>query len=50
MIEYMILLQGNNIARTFGADILFENINFTIQDNSRVFPLWVAMALVNRRY
>lgn len=32
----MILLQGNNIARTFGADILFENINFTIQDNSRV--------------
>lgn len=32
----MILLQGNNIARTFGADILFENINFTIQDNSRI--------------
>ena len=32
----MILLQGNNISRTFGADILFEKINFTIQDNSRV--------------
>lgn len=32
----MILLQGNNISRTFGADVLFEKINFTIQDNSRV--------------
>ena len=32
----MNLLQGNNISRTFGADVLFEKINFTIQDNSRV--------------
>lgn len=32
----MILLQGNNISRTFGANVLFEKINFTIQDNSRV--------------
>src|SRR5574337_323682 len=32
----MLLLQGNNISRTFGADVLFEKINFTIQDNSRV--------------
>lgn len=32
----MILLQGNAISRTFGADVLFEQINFTIQDNSRV--------------
>ena len=32
----MILLQGNTISRTFGADVLFEKINVTIQDNSRV--------------
>lgn len=32
----MILLQGNNISRTFGADVLFEQINFTIQDNARL--------------
>ncbi|WP_288597170.1 ABC-F family ATP-binding cassette domain-containing protein, partial [uncultured Lactococcus sp.] len=32
----MILLQGNGIARTFGGDILFENINFSLQDHSRI--------------
>ncbi|MDG6126945.1 ABC-F family ATP-binding cassette domain-containing protein [Lactococcus formosensis] len=37
----MILLQGNGIARTFGGDVLFENINFNLQDHSR-------MALVGR--
>lgn len=37
----MILLQGNGIARTFGSDVLFENINFSLQDHSR-------MALVGR--
>ncbi|MGM9886099.1 MAG: ribosomal protection-like ABC-F family protein [Lactococcus sp.] len=31
----MILMQGNNIARTFGADVLFEGINFSLQDHSR---------------
>ena len=31
----MILLQGNGIARTFGGDVLFENINFSLQDHSR---------------
>ncbi|MGY3735451.1 ABC-F family ATP-binding cassette domain-containing protein [Lactococcus taiwanensis] len=32
----MILLQGNGIARTFGGDTLFENINFSLQDHSRI--------------
>ncbi|MDR1606257.1 MAG: ATP-binding cassette domain-containing protein [Streptococcaceae bacterium] len=32
----MILLQGHNISRTFGSDVLFENITLTIQDNSRL--------------
>ena len=32
----MILLQGNGIARTFGGDVLFENINFSLQDHSRI--------------
>ena len=32
----MILLQGNGIARTFGDDVLFENINFSLQDHSRI--------------
>ncbi|GBG97324.1 ABC-F family ATP-binding cassette domain-containing protein [Lactococcus termiticola] len=31
----MILLQGNNIARTFGADVLFEGISFNLQEKSR---------------
>ncbi|MEJ7517683.1 ATP-binding cassette domain-containing protein, partial [Staphylococcus pasteuri] len=31
-----ILLQGNGIARTFGGDVLFENINFSLQDHSRI--------------
>ncbi|MDO4680738.1 MAG: ABC-F family ATP-binding cassette domain-containing protein [Aerococcus sp.] len=37
----MILLQGNDLERRFGADVLFSHINLTIQDNSR-------MALVGR--
>ena len=32
----MILLQAQNVARYFGADVLFENINLDIQDNSRI--------------
>ncbi len=32
----MILLQGNGIARTFGGDVLFENISFSLQDQSRI--------------
>ncbi len=32
----MILLQGNGIARTFGGDVLFENISFSLQDHSRI--------------
>lgn len=32
----MILLQANNIARYFGADILFENIQLEISDMSRI--------------
>ncbi|PCR99548.1 ABC transporter ATP-binding protein [Lactococcus fujiensis JCM 16395] len=28
-------MQGNNIARTFGADVLFEGINFNLQEHSR---------------
>lgn len=32
----MILLQGNGIARTFGGDTLFGNINFSLQDHSRI--------------
>ncbi|MCL2676292.1 MAG: ATP-binding cassette domain-containing protein [Streptococcaceae bacterium] len=32
----MILLQGNDIARHFGANVLFENVNFTIQDKSKI--------------
>lgn len=32
----MILLQAQQVARHFGADILFENINLEIQDNSRI--------------
>ncbi|MDR0298519.1 MAG: ATP-binding cassette domain-containing protein, partial [Streptococcaceae bacterium] len=32
----MIVLQGNNLARVFGADVLFENISFSIQEKSRV--------------
>lgn len=32
----MILLQGNNIERNFGGDVLFENINFSISDNSKI--------------
>ncbi|MGX6978061.1 ribosomal protection-like ABC-F family protein [Vagococcus elongatus] len=32
----MILLQGNNIARFFGADILFQHIQIEVKDNSRI--------------
>ncbi|MDO4671147.1 MAG: ABC-F family ATP-binding cassette domain-containing protein [Aerococcus sp.] len=32
----MILLQGSQLERRFGADVLFSNINMTIQDNSRI--------------
>ncbi|QIL45740.1 ABC-F family ATP-binding cassette domain-containing protein [Vagococcus coleopterorum] len=32
----MILLQANQVARHFGGDILFENINLEIQDRSRI--------------
>lgn len=32
----MILLQGNNIARFFGADILFQHIQIEIKENSRI--------------
>lgn len=32
----MILMQGSDIARTFGADVLFEGINFSLQEHSRV--------------
>ncbi len=32
----MILLQAQQVARHFGADVLFENINLEIQDNSRI--------------
>lgn len=32
----MILLQAQQVARHFGADILFENIDLDIQDNSRI--------------
>ncbi|MGX6961736.1 ribosomal protection-like ABC-F family protein [Vagococcus xieshaowenii] len=32
----MILLQANNVARYFGADVLFENIQLTVQDTSKI--------------
>lgn len=32
----MIILQGNNLSRHFGADILFQDVNITIQNNSRI--------------
>lgn len=32
----MILLQGNQIARHFGSDTLFENIHIEVQDRSRI--------------
>ena len=32
----MILLQAQAVARHFGADVLFSNINLDIQDNSRI--------------
>ena len=32
----MILLQAQHVARHFGADVLFENINLDIQENSRI--------------
>lgn len=31
----MILIQGSGIARTFGSDVLFEGINFSLQEHSR---------------
>ena len=34
--DIMILLQANQIARYFGSDILFENIQLEIQDRSRI--------------
>ncbi len=36
IIRNMIILQGNALARTFGADVLFENISFSIQEKSRI--------------
>lgn len=32
----MILLQGSNLARQFGAETLFEDIQITVQDTSRI--------------
>ena len=32
----MILLQTQQVARHFGADVLFENIQLEIQDTSRI--------------
>lgn len=32
----MILLQVQQVARHFGADVLFENVNLDIQDNSKI--------------
>ena len=32
----MILLQANQIARLFGAEVLFENINLEIASHSRI--------------
>ncbi|WEV44676.1 ABC-F family ATP-binding cassette domain-containing protein [Streptococcaceae bacterium ESL0687] len=32
----MILLQGNKLERNFGGDVLFENINFSISDTSKI--------------
>ncbi|MDR2465013.1 MAG: ABC-F family ATP-binding cassette domain-containing protein [Streptococcaceae bacterium] len=32
----MILLNGNDLARYFGSDVLFENIQIEIQDDSRI--------------
>ena len=32
----MILLQGQNLARLFGASVLFDNIQITVQDHSRI--------------
>ena len=31
----MILMQGSGIARSFGGDVLFEGINFSLQDHAR---------------
>jgi hypothetical protein len=46
----MILLQGNGIARTFGGDTLFENINFSLQDHSRIALVGAKMELVSQLY
>ena len=32
----MILLQAQQVARHFGADVLFENIDLDIQEHSRI--------------
>jgi len=32
----MILLQGNGLARTFGGDVLFENLSFVVQERARI--------------
>ena len=32
----MLLLQAQQVARHFGADILFENVNLDIKDNSKI--------------
>ncbi|GAB2027547.1 ribosomal protection-like ABC-F family protein [Lactovum odontotermitis] len=32
----MIILQGNALSRAFAADILFENVSFSIQERSRI--------------
>ncbi|MDK7294200.1 ATP-binding cassette domain-containing protein, partial [Streptococcus pasteurianus] len=31
----MIVLQGSKLMRRFGSDILFQDVQMTIQDNSR---------------
>lgn len=33
---FMIILQGNDLSRHFGADSLFQHVNITIQHNSRI--------------
>ena len=43
----MILLQANQIARLFGAEVLFENINLEIASHSRI-ALWKKWRPENR--
>ena len=32
----MIILQGSNLARRYGVEVIFENVQMTIQHNSRI--------------